>query len=771
MKWLYGVQTGEWGRSVQPSGKGKAIHCPNEKFALLQLFAGVKKQKQRMFDLGQIDVVSQSMSRQNDSYVSQATFVGSSRRKTHFSRVRACWVDLDIQDQGRMLDSALVSEIRQHCDQLGLPQPSLIVSSGRGAYLKWVLERSVTDLPAWEAAQSMLVLLFQPFAADKLARDASRVFRILGSHNSKVEDQVQREVRAIEGTGREVLFETLAIALEHARGQITLPQVLLQSGAVAPRRPRSATLDRWGERLLHAAEHGSIDDLKLFARLREPILQGNKLSTASLGWARFCDLRDLYISRGGIPVGQRDLSMLWMINSLGHAGIVTPQNFDSEVSGLLRAFPQGQDRYEPLQDGSLQTLRQRLFKTHALRQDIASGKIDAHTTYIDASELLYRPGNQFLIETFDISENEQKPLKTLISSQEKLRRADAKAPGRAERREQRNALKARVQQWIQEHGGVCENISALARELGEAVCRVWRVVKALHKAIQSGAPKPDPKPAENPAMPAKPVSAHKEKTPKPSGPKSWMALARDFALFVASKKGAGSTMQAPRSILGSYGSRHDQSLAALRQAAARPRKAGFKHWMSAFTKDISDFYRAHGAWPSDEQRQSLMAWHKSTFAALWKQDSAQRPTPKAGPMGDSKSAPAAEKPEFLTELSVKLTQNKEYIPTKTLFVTYYGEEGARRWESMGSVDRLRASIQMEQDIWQQARQTAKSSVDSIRERWQSMVQKDRATIEAAASKREQKLGNAIGSLVNVWQRKRSWRTQQEDLKCFGAAVP
>lgn len=197
--WLYGVQSGEWGRNAGQSNDGLKF-CPNEQFALLQLFPG--SQQQRMFGLDQIETVGRCMKHRTDSYVSQATFVGPTRRKAFFSRVRACWVDLDLHQQDRMLDSATVREIRQHCDQLSLPQPSLIISSGRGAYLKWMLDRSVTDLPAWEAAQSMLVLLFQPFVADKRARDACRVFRILGSHNAKVEDPVQREVRASMARGR-----------------------------------------------------------------------------------------------------------------------------------------------------------------------------------------------------------------------------------------------------------------------------------------------------------------------------------------------------------------------------------------------------------------------------------------------------------------------------------------------------------------------------------------------------------------------------------------
>jgi len=808
MKWLYGVQTGEWGRLAQQGDGGTAIHCPNERFAVLRLFSGARQQQQ-MFGLDQIESVSRSLACHADSYVSQATFVGASRRKAFFSRVRACWVDLDFHNQGRLLDSAMVSEIRQHCDQLDLPQPSLIISSGRGAYLKWVLERPVTDLPTWDAAQSMLVLLFQSFVADKNARDACRVFRVLGSHNAKVEDPVRREVKAIDGTGQEVLFETLAAALEHARSQITLPQIFAKSeqgvGSGATRRPRSATLDRWSERLLHAAECGSTDELELFARLREPIMQSGKFSVASLGWSRFCDLRDLYVNRGGIPIGQRDLSMLWMLNSLGHAGIVTPENFESEVRSLLRAFPMGKDGYDPLQDGSMQTLRQRLFRTHVLCQDVKSGKIDP-SAYIDPSSLLYRPGNQFLINAFDISEDEQKSLKVLISAQEKLRRADAKAPGRTQRREQRKSLKARVQQLLQECGGVCANIAALARTLGEAVSRVWRMVKAIQSdGGLSSSPSSTPvaqdcgpqaasgRVAEGLASNSSTrvaqvasTSASSANTSKAGNlseaaqaPKSWKALAKDFVSFFTHGK-KGTVRQ--RSILGSYGARHEQSLKALKQATAKPKKTGFAHWRPAFTKDLSDFYRAHGAWPSPEQRQSLMEWHmnrhQAALSATKRPEKEMLPgglgNPEGGASGESSmgtAAPLGEKPREWADLPGVLMQKKAYISTKDLFIAHYGPESAQRWESMSMVDRLRASARMHQDILDRAKQSTQALTAGIKERWQKMAQKDRATIDAAASQEEalmaKKVSNALEALIGTWRRKRA--TSQSDAPCCAEA--
>lgn len=806
MKWLYGLKTGYWASqggeffglasakssdssSLQSCSDVKKIFADNECMAVLQIFPSAKEdqpsKRQAMFGLAHLDALSRMLEHQPDSYISQATFVGSTRRKCFFSRVRACWVDLDLHTQGMDLDAQTIDEIRLHCESLQLPQPTLIISSGRGAYLKWILQRSVTDLPAWEAAQSMLVILFANFCADKRARDACRVFRMLGTINSKVQDSTRQVVRAIDGAGEEVAFEVLAASLEQARQSIDLPSNLPQftggAGVVKQRKPRSDVLNRLGQRLLHAAERGSVDELNLYARLREPILMSGKFSASSLGWTRFCDLRDLYVKRGGIPVGERDTAMFWMMNCLGHAGIVTPGNFKDEVLGLLRAFPQGEQRYEPLQDGSLQTLQQRLFKTHKLKESMQRGDVDLFRHQVDASELLYRPGNTFLIETFEITEQEQSSLKTIIGPQEKQRRSDARVPGRADRRQQRQALKAKIRAWLEDRGGVCDNISALARDFNEAVGRVWRTVQACLREMglatgekegvqgnikdsltrDAGSVAVICQKSEDAKVGAAGVDA---KTPA----KTWSVPARIFAGISGGKRrrkivdrdgeataahGRSSQWpnQRPRSILGSYGVRHKDSLAALRLAVAKPKSAGFKHWMPAFVQDISEHYRRHAQWPTVEQRQALMEWHQQTYTARYPSKQGQaKPCVKSPP----------QKPVFASDMSHNLSSKSKYLSTKDFFVKHYGEQGIERWNSMTAVQRLHAAIQMERDIWAQARDDAKSQAkvpkEDVRERWLRLTGRDRDSLnkarQAEIDSQKNLLSSAVGSLQGAWKR-------------------
>jgi hypothetical protein len=402
----------------------------------------------------------------------------------------------------------------------------------------------------------------------------------------------------------------------------------------------------------------------------------------------------------------------------------------------------------------LQTLQQRLFKTHQLKRVAQKGGVYLSKYFVNASELLYRPGNAFLIETFDITPQEQTSLKTLIGPEEKMRRADAKAPGRAERRQQRAALKERVQAWLQAHGGICQNVSALARELNEAVGRVWRTVQACLREMGLVSNQISNQ-ASNQVSNRKAGAMQSVVQSEALSVAGWSVPAHLFIGFGKTKRrktihgsttSPGSTYHKPRSILGSYGRRHEESLAALRQATARPKSAGFKHWMPDFVRDVTDHYRRHAQWPSAEQRQALMAWHQQAFAARLSVKSG-RATPKMAP-----------KPVFSTDVTHNLSSKSSYLSTKDFFVQHYGEEGCERWESMTAVQRLHASIQMEQEIWSrannEAKQASQSFKEGIRQRWQRMVGKDQERIatarQAELTQRRNLMTHVVGNLRQAW---------------------
>lgn len=125
----------------------------------------------------------EELEQEADVFLTPNEFMGW-RRFDLLRSLRACYVDIDRQLTRQQLDEEIKNS--------NLPQPSAIVSSGRGWHLYWLIE-SVTSkaLPVWQELQDRLI---KAFDADKAARDCARVLRLVGSTNSKNGAEVWGEV-------------------------------------------------------------------------------------------------------------------------------------------------------------------------------------------------------------------------------------------------------------------------------------------------------------------------------------------------------------------------------------------------------------------------------------------------------------------------------------------------------------------------------------------------------------------------------------------------
>ena len=105
------------------------------------------------------------------------------RRVDLLSSLRAVYVDLDGYTDWK--------GVLEWLSEQGLPIPTLIIESGRGLHLYWLLEATPAKaLPVWQAVIDALVSKLKDFGSDPSARDCTRVLRIVGSVNSKNGAQV-----------------------------------------------------------------------------------------------------------------------------------------------------------------------------------------------------------------------------------------------------------------------------------------------------------------------------------------------------------------------------------------------------------------------------------------------------------------------------------------------------------------------------------------------------------------------------------------------------
>ena len=189
----------------------------------------------RIDDLGY--AVAQLAGR-DDVYLSQNRFFGSRRLVAQLAQLDALFADLDYYQLGlgptpqHVLDLAL-----EALERARLPHPSFAISSGRGLALVWLhtpVPRQA--LPRWRACQQALHDALRHLGADRLATDAARVLRLVGTCNSRSGTMVQAITPVstawdFDELADEILplprAEIVALRLERAKrratGRVVLP--------------------------------------------------------------------------------------------------------------------------------------------------------------------------------------------------------------------------------------------------------------------------------------------------------------------------------------------------------------------------------------------------------------------------------------------------------------------------------------------------------------------------------------------------------------------
>ena len=367
--------------------------------------------RQRSFRLERLSFVLDHLDPTRDSYLSQGEFFLPNRRVVNLLRISTCFADLDVyrtELSGHDLPT-LAEMVRRYCGDEGIPRPSLIVSSGRGLYVKWLLDRPLPQaaLPRWNAVQRELVRKLAPFAADPKAVPASQVLRLVQTVNSKSGEFV-RVLYVEESRGKTLRWDFDSLANE------VLPWTREELEALRTARATRKELRR-EVRLVKGGREGPA-----------------RFSARRLAWARLLDIRTLRHLRGGvIEEGMRELTLFYALTFLLASGMTTAQEMFHESRALATEinpnFVQGREWHK----GDLSTLYQRA-------KDEVKNPLQRSTG-------LYWVKNDTLIEVFKITSEEQREMQTIISKDEKYRRnnlrrrearrvsIEARAQGRADR--------------------------------------------------------------------------------------------------------------------------------------------------------------------------------------------------------------------------------------------------------------------------------------------------------------------------------------------------
>jgi hypothetical protein len=130
-----------------------------------------------------------------DVFFSQNTFFKTRRSIETIRQLRSLYVDLDFY-LFNYEPSWVLGKLEQEYYGQSVPEPNLIIFSGQGVVLIWLLDPvPYKALPLWQAVQNYFIDQLKDLGGDPKAADAARVFRIAGSINSKNGSEVQAEYR------------------------------------------------------------------------------------------------------------------------------------------------------------------------------------------------------------------------------------------------------------------------------------------------------------------------------------------------------------------------------------------------------------------------------------------------------------------------------------------------------------------------------------------------------------------------------------------------
>lgn len=311
------------------------------------------------------DLLDQQVKTRENVYFTPNTSKIWSRKKAHVCQINAITIDLDTYKTGLTKEHALYL-LPHVLKEQNIFYPTAIQDSGNGLYLYWRLEPQIVNnqvlVRLYEKITNVLQASLAHLGADKQSTDILHLFRLPGTVNAKP-GMAKKESYILE------LNEHLIYELQDFTDEL-LPE--FKKDKVAKKRRKKA-------------RNSSLTHL---------------FNPFTLALARARDLENLAQIRGYDMDGYRHHLLLYYAAFLTQAN---QDNYQEKVHALNDLLT------NPIRENEVKSI----FKT-------IDGKRQGDSD--DPYELSYVPKNSTLIETFDISIEEQANMKTVIGEHEYKRR-------------------------------------------------------------------------------------------------------------------------------------------------------------------------------------------------------------------------------------------------------------------------------------------------------------------------------------------------------------
>lgn len=381
---------------------------------------------------------------QEDVFITPNTTFIPVRRAQNIRQFRALFIDLDIDKLGYQ-KSETVYMVWELYYQDKLPKPTMVIDSGRGVHLYWRIENApIQAWSTWQELEDYLYYQLKHLGADKQATDSVRVLRLPSSINSR------------NGSECKILY----IDNETTYSMYDLRQAYLNY------KPKTT----------------QIKMLEAYEKPTAKVIPNKFFTSYSLHLARIEDIETLCKLRNYNVKGYRN----FILHCYAYWQGVTIRDEESlreEVYALNNAFKEPMKATEV--DAILRCIPKAIDKFIAYEQGIRSGECKRVSKGMrDKGGYWYK--NETLIERLDITEAEQKHMKTIIGTEEKYsRRRDKDREYQKAKRRNENGLTKREQSKQDTINSVKELYEKgykqvqIVKQLGLTKGRVSQIIKEL----------------------------------------------------------------------------------------------------------------------------------------------------------------------------------------------------------------------------------------------------------------------------------------------------
>ena len=320
---------------------------------------------------------------------------------THNSKglktLNALIIDLDYYNQKDLKDLTAIQVYNQIKLDLNFPTPSFVIDSGRGLYMIWLLYDTFATQKSknfYSQIEQTLVEFFDNFGADQKVKDTARVLRMVGSVNSKTNRQVSI-ITPYDKTLDDLIHNPIRYELSDIANFF------------------------WGFKYDKPTQFKSITSQNSANKKNSKPFQLKNIY--SLNYTRIEDIEKLMeLRQGQSQKGHREKTLaIYMLHLLY-------THNDYEIA-LQRVLKLNELFYDPLNKNEIESKMKNL-KAISEVYDRLMSKYTVETG-MKLNEYISNNGayiykNKTIIKELKITLEEQKYMKTLISSEEKKNRKD-----------------------------------------------------------------------------------------------------------------------------------------------------------------------------------------------------------------------------------------------------------------------------------------------------------------------------------------------------------